>query len=196
MSAEPPATSPASARTQPPSTLLRLARSLRPGRNPLARGVYRAEGTIVLLFALLALVARSAQQAGARHETVAVLTEDAPVTADGTVPEMAGVTSKVEACWRLPDGTARTGRVAVAVGLETGAEVPVWLDSSGTPTGPPVSRTDAAVAGALVAMGGWFTAAGLLTLLGWGLHRAFDRRRYRAWDFEWAAEGAGPHKQH
>ena len=209
--AVPPSALPASARSAPPSALLRLARLLRPGRNPLARGVDRTEGTIVILFALLALALvpvlltlgsltyaalaeRGAQEAGARHETVAVLTEDAPVTAAGTPGEMTGATVKVAARWQLPDGSTRTGRVDVDTGLKAGAEVPVWLDSSGTPVAPPMSESDAAVAGALVAAGGWIAVAGLFALVGWGLHRVFDRRRYRAWDTEWAAEGPGRHK--
>jgi hypothetical protein len=186
-----------------PSRSLRLGRLLRPGRNPLARGVDRAEGTVVLLFVLLALVlvpvmltlgsltyasfaAESEQQDRTRHETVAVLTEDAPAASMSTRGTVDGGKSKVAARWQLPDGTTRTGRVDADNGSKAGAEVSVWLDESGNPVDRPMSTADVVSAGVLVAVSGWLAAVGLLALASWGLHRALDRRRYRAWEAEWA----------
>jgi hypothetical protein len=99
-----------------PSPAVRLIRLLRPGRNPIARGVDRAEGIAVTLFMLLALVLvpvmltlgsltyanlaeQSAQQARTRHKTVAVLTEDTSETNVGTRGEVVNATSKVTARW-------------------------------------------------------------------------------------------------
>ena len=198
MSAEPPAMS--------PSPFLRLGRLLRPGGNPLARGVDRTEGAVLGLSVLLALALvpvmltlgsvtyadlaeRSARQAEARHETVAVLTEDAPVATPGPHGTVVDARSPVPARWQLPDGSGRTGPVSAENGLKAGAEVPVWLDRSGNAVDPPLSSSDAAVTGVLVAAGGWLGVMALLSLVCWGLHSAFDRRRYRSWDAEWARVG-------
>lgn len=187
------------------SPVLRLARLVRPGRNPLARGVDRAEGTAVLLFVLLALVLmpvmltlgsvthatlaeRAEEQRATRHETVAVLTEDAPVTSMGQ-GEGVGTTSKVAARWQLPHGRTSTGQVDAEAGMKSGTEVRIWLDGSGTPVDPPVSAMDAVVAGVLVAVSGWLAVAGLFALVCWGMHHVLDRRRYRAWETEWARVG-------
>ncbi|MFI7680440.1 hypothetical protein [Actinophytocola sp. NPDC049390] len=186
-----------------PSLVLRLARLVRPGGNPLARGVDRAEGTAVILFILLALVLvpvlltlgsetysnlaeRGERQAATRHETVAVLTENAPVASVGAQGDGVRMTPKVAAHWQLPDGTFRTGLVDAETGMKAGAEVPVWLDRSGRAVDPPVSSADAVVGGVLVAVSGWLVVAGLCALFCRGVHHALDRRRYRAWETEWA----------
>jgi hypothetical protein len=187
----------------PPSWVVRLGRLLRPGGNPLARGVDRAEGTVVILFVLVALVLlpvmltlgsltyadlaeQSEQQSRSRHETVAVLTEDAPTVTTGTYGGVVGAKSKVAARWQLPDGTTRTGDVDADDGSKAGAEVSVWLDESGKPVSAPISTVDSVGAGVLVAVFGWLTTVALLALVCWGMHRALDRRRYRNWDSEWA----------
>lgn len=201
MSGAPPASPVA-----PPSPFLRVARLLRPGGNPLARDVDRIESAVVLLCVLAALVlvpvmltfgsvtftslaGQSSREV--RDRVVATLTEDAPVTSTGTQGEVPVVTAKVPATWRLADGTTGTGVVDAPEGLKAGAEVPVWLDGSGTPAGAPLSTADAAAAGALVAAGGWCAVAGLFAAVCLLLHRLFDRRRFRAWDVEWARIGPG-----
>lgn len=190
----------------PPSRVLRLGRLLRPGQNSLARDVDRVEGVVVGLSVLLALVLvpvmltlgsvayaglaeESGRQVDARHETAAILTEDAPAVTYVASGEILSGASNVPARWRLPDGTARTGVVPADDGLKAGAEVPVWLDESGRPVDAPMSTADAVMSGVLVAAVGWLGAVGLLALACWGLHRVFNRRRYRAWASEWAVVG-------
>jgi hypothetical protein len=165
--------------------------------------VDRVEGTVVTLAVLLALVLvpvmltfgsltydslaeRSEQQSGSRHQTVAVLTQDAPDPSTGMRGEVVGGTSKVPARWQLPAGTTRTGRVEADDGLKAGAEVPIWLDESGNPMDPPLSTVDSIGAGVLVAGFGWLAAVGLLVFVCWCLHRVLERRRYRSWQAEWA----------
>jgi hypothetical protein len=189
--------------TSPPSRVLRIARLLRPGRNPLSRGVDEAEATVVIVFALLALVLvpvmltfgsltyanlaeRSEQQVRTRHEAVAVLTEDAPGPNVGTRGEVLSGNSKVAARWQLPDGATRTGLVEAADGSKAGAEVRIWLDESGRPVAAPMSSVDSVGSGVLVAVFGWLVSVGLIALACWGLRHVLDRRRYRAWDTEWA----------
>lgn len=193
---------------QPPSPFLRLARSLRPGGNPLARGVDRAEAAVVVVVVLLALVLvpvlltlgsvihgglveQGRREAATRHETVAVLTADAPVTVAGTPGMVVSAKVKVAARWELADGTTRTGRVEADEGLHAGAQVRIWVDDTGTPTAAPLSTQDATAMGVLVAVMGWLAATGVLAVIWWLLHRVFDRRRYRAWDEEWARLGPG-----
>lgn len=218
MSGEPPAVPPppsSSSSSSPslPSPLLRLVRLLRPGGNPLARGVDRTEGAIVSLVVLLALALvpvmltlgsvtytglaeQSARQAESRHETVAVLTEDAPAATPGPHGTVVDARSPVPARWQLPDGSTRTGTVSAEDGQKAGAEVPVWLDRSGNAVDPPLSSSDAAVTGVLVAVCGWLAVVVLLVLVFCGLHRAFDRRRHRSWDIEWARVGPEWHDRH
>lgn len=128
----------------------------------------------------------SAHQASTRHETVAVLTHDAPAVTFGAGGEIVSGKSDVRARWRLPDGTVRTGLVPAEDGMRAGTEVPVWLDESGNSVDPPMSTADAAAVGVLVAVGGWAAVAGMLALACWGLHHTLDRRRHRAWTAEWA----------
>jgi hypothetical protein len=187
----------------PPSWVVRLRRLLWPAGNPLARGVDRVEGTVLLLAVLLALVLvpvmltfgsltyeslaeRSEQQSGSRYQTVAVLTRDAPEPSTGMYGEVISGTSKVPARWQLSDGTTRTGRVETDDGLKAGAEVPIWLDESGEPVDPPLSTVDIVGAGVLVAVFGWLTAVGLLAFACGCLHHVLGRHRYRAWQAEWA----------
>jgi hypothetical protein len=181
--------------------MTRLLRVLLPGRSPLARGVDRLEGTAVIVAVMIALVLvpvmltlgslthasiaeEREQQVRDRYETVAVLTEDAPASL-GARGE-AAATSEVPARWQLPNGTTRTGMVRADNGLEAGAEVPVWLDRSGSPVNPPLSTFDAGMVAVMVAACGWFVAVGLLALACYGLRVALDRRRYRAWQTQWA----------
>lgn len=193
---------------QPPTPFRRLVRTLRPGANPLARGVDRAEAAVVIVVVLLALllvpvlltlgsvthgglVEQGRHEAATRHQTTAVLTEDAPVTVAGTPGIVASAKVKVAARWALADGTTRTGRVDADEGLHAGAEVRIWVDDAGAPAAAPLSTEDAAAMGVLVAVLGWLVVACVLAVVWWALHRAFDRHRYRVWDDEWARLGPG-----
>jgi hypothetical protein len=180
----------------------RLARLLRPGGNPLARGADRLEAAVLVLAMTIAVVLVpvmltfgsltfaslddvAERQAATRHEFVAVLLQDAPtavVVRGGAV----GGRSVVRAQWRMPAGEVRTGQVEVVNGSKAGQEVPVWLDDSGQPVDPPLSTESVVAEAVAVAVLGWLVAAGLLTLACYGLHAALQRRRYRAWDADWA----------
>lgn len=131
------------------------------------------------------LVEERAAQLATRHETVAVLTQDAKGMTLGTDPEFASNTSNVRAEWRLPNGTIRYGAVPAQDGQTAGTKVHIWIDQSGNPTTAPMSTIDATVLGVLVAGGGWLVAGGALALGCCGVHRLLDRRRFRAWDAEW-----------
>lgn len=181
---------------------VRLLRLVLPGRNPLARGADRLQGGLLIAVIALGLLLvpimltvgsvtyvglaeKGEQQARTWHQTVAVLTEDAPaVGADGPgVP--AATSSRVMAEWRLPNGATYTGRVPAVTGSRAGTKVTVWLDEQGKPVDSPVETSDAVAAGVLVAVTGWFVATGLLTLVYYRVSRLLDRRRLRSWEQEW-----------
>lgn len=185
------------------SSMVRLVRLIRPRGNPLARGVDRLECMALVVFVLVALLllpvmlvlgslaytdisAKGEQEARTRHEAVATLTEDAPMPSFGAHGTAATGKSDVQAEWQLPNGSTQTGEVQAADGLRSGAEVKVWLDQKGRVVDPPVTATDAGFAAVLIAALGWLTIVGLLALGQFGIHRLLDRRRYRAWDQEWA----------
>lgn len=166
-----------------------------PGGNPVSRGVDRAEAVSLLLLVVLGMVllpimlmagsltygsimATAEQQSRTRHRVVATLVEDAP-------PADANGSGRALAQWPTAAGP-QTGRVPANTGLNAGDRVRVWLDEYGRPAVAPASRQDAAVGGALVAITGWLTAAGMLGLVHSGIKRLLDRRRYRAWGSEWA----------
>lgn len=179
----------------------RVRRLLRPGSDPLVRGVDRAERTVLVVCALLAVVLipvaltvgsltyrvfadTAAADAATHHRTVAVLTEDVP--AAGARGYVGGAAPEAAARWQLPDGTTRTGTVPAGNGMTAGQTVEVWLDESGAPTGPPMSTSDAVGTSIALAAFAWFGAVGLLALGCYGLHTAFERRRMRGWADEWA----------
>lgn len=175
-----------------------------PDRNPLRRGWDRAEAAITaaliaafLIGAPAAAIAagRLAYAAGARvqraeqagwHQERAVLLAAAPH------PDLAGygvALPQVQARWAAPHGGWRTGEVAAAPGTPAGSEVTVWVDSSGTLTGPPLRGwqvvQQAALAALLACVG-----AGLLLGSAWLLaRRILDRRRLAAWDAKWRVVG-------
>lgn len=172
-----------------------------PGRNPLTRGIDRLQGVVAILSVVVGLVLvpimltvgsltyddmadKGAEEASARYETVATLTEDAPVlSARGDT--LVG-SPRVRAEWRTRAGTTDTGRVSADNGMKAGDEIAVWLDEDGRPVDAPVSESAAVAAGVLVAASGWLAACGLLALAFFGLRWVLDRHRYRAWQLEWA----------
>jgi len=180
----------------------RLCRVIWPHRNPLARGMDRAEGASLVCVVLASLLllpvmlmfgsnvhadmtATAEQQAAARHHTVGVLLVDAPDAVSGHGTADTGE-SNVLAEWRLPDGTKHSGRVVASDGLPAGAHVDIWLDDNGKLVDRPLSEADATAGGATVALTGWVTAVGLLVLAQVAVHFTLNRRRYRAWDRQWA----------
>jgi hypothetical protein len=170
------------------------------GRNPLTRGIDRLQGGVAVLSVLAGLVLvpimltvgsltydymadKGAEEASARYETVATLTEDAPMSAYGGTSVGS---PRVNAEWRTRAGTTGSGGVSADNGMKAGDEVTVWLDEDGQPVDAPVSESAAVAAGVLAAASGWLAAGGLLALAFSVLRWVLDRHRYRAWQREWA----------
>lgn len=177
-----------------------LVRRLWPDRNPLRRAADRAEFAIALLLLVAFLAgtpltalaaARWAAASGLHtekaqagwHQVPAVLLRDAPQAAGSLFNPVPW--PQVLARWASPDGP-RTGKVDTRPGLKAGSIVIVWIDRSGTLTGPPVKAlglTDQV----LVAAVGVPAALSLLLLAAWVYASLIlDRRRMAAWHADWA----------
>ncbi|MFI7680427.1 hypothetical protein [Actinophytocola sp. NPDC049390] len=180
----------------------RLLRLLLPGTNPLARGSDRLQGALLTVVFVLAtvlvpvmltfgsltysgLVDDAERRSRDWTRATAVVTEDVPPAGYAARGEPGFATTHAAVEWRLPDGTSGTGRASVERGTHAGARVTIWLDEQGKLVGPPSEPADAAFAGVLVAVTGWFVAGGLLALLYYGAKRLLDRSRARSWEQEW-----------
>ncbi|MGC5039976.1 Rv1733c family protein [Streptomyces sp. DT190] len=189
--------------TQTPDRTATRVRLWRWRSNPLRRRSDRAEGWILLVGRLLAVLCAviaalpaagavddtlAAQRAQAR-EVPAVLTERAPRTPPVTTDGSGGDTVWARVRWTAPDGSARTGRTEVPPDAAAGTRVTVWTDGAGrlvgTPPGPAESLFQAVGTGVLAG-----AVAGAAV---WGCGRLarlrLDRLRLDRWDAEWARVG-------
>lgn len=171
---------------------VRAVRGLWPDRNPLRRGLDRAEALIVggLAMAFLAgapLAALTAGHIADQTATRVVRAErswhQVPAVLLQTAPEVAGVSTR--ASWTGPDGVRHTGLVAAVPGTKKGSTVPVWIDAHGRLTWPPLIRSQIVAQTVLAAMLAPLALG--FALLGIGLiaHGALGRRRLAAWAADW-----------
>jgi hypothetical protein len=141
-------------------------------------------------------VAQHIRQAQLAHwrQVPALLTATAPSPAD--TGYAGGDLSQVRAKWTAPDGAGRAGEILADPGSRAGSKVLLWVNSAGTPTGPPLLGHQVGEQAALAAV----VAAAMLGLVlvgaGWVARRALDARRMAAWDAEWRVTGPrwSPHR--
>lgn len=126
------------------------------------------------------------QQRQTRQPVMATLVKDAPPVAMGTRGEAAPGVAQVPASWMLPDGTERTGKVNADYGAKKGSSVLIWLDGDGNLAAEPITHEEAAMAGFAIAMGLWICAAAALCVLYLLARFGLNRRRFAAWQREWA----------
>lgn len=171
------------------------------GPNTLRRPVDRIEGAVLVVLTAAFLVAvvvasvlgahtyqsQRAAAAGLRP-VVAVLSQAGPLVYGSTAQ-----LGLAEARW--PDlGRERSGVLTTAtapgiIGAAAGARVPVWLDRSGQPAGPPGGQVGMIV-NALAASAAVAAVAGITSLICYGLCRlVLDRRRLAAWESAWSLTG-------
>lgn len=180
--------------------LVRIARGLRPDRNPLRRTNDRVEtfllaGSIVAAlaaapFAVPAAAAAShdaaasarAEQLATRDQVKAFLLQRAADGGDG-YPQDSRVL--VQASWLAPDGTHRSGQVTASAGAAKGSSVLVWTDPAGHLTGPPLGSRQIAGQADLAAIGAASGLALLVLCEAVILRRTLDRRRLAAWEADW-----------
>lgn len=190
--------------------LSRAVRGARLDRNPLRRGVDRAEtcllaGLFVALAAGAPFAARAAgqasyagalhtrqQQLATRHEVRAVLASNAPPASGYSL----NASVLTEATWTSVTGVRRSGQVPAAPGSQKGTTVTVWTDdATGYLDSPPLTTAEAA-GQADAAMVGAVAGTGLVYVAGAGfIVHLLNRRRMAAWDADWQATAPGWNRQ-
>ena len=178
----------------------RLARLLT-GRNALRRPVDRIEGVVLVALsaafgvavAIACMVGTHTYQ-GQQAATAGLRPVSAVLLQDGPSADSLGRVGQAEARWPVPGSGERSGVLTTATapdiaGAVAGARIPVWLNRSGQPAGPPADLAViiiySLVAGAMVA-----ALAGMALLLAYALCRvALNRRRLAAWESAWNRTG-------
>jgi hypothetical protein len=183
-------------------TISRLARRLGLDRNPMRRRTDKIATCLLALVVVAVLIGTPvvsivaigwAGRSAADGEQSTRSWRQVSATVQKTAPappawQPSGY-SWVPARWTAPDGRPRAGQIPVSTAVTAGQVVPLWVDGTGTPTGPPPSRravlADEAAAVA-VAVAGLGVVLLCLTCAGqWVL----DRRRLAGWEAGWAAVG-------
>jgi hypothetical protein len=128
--------------------------------------------------------ARVQQEHAERHRVAARVMTDAENSA---VLGEESLSQSARVRWADHSGETQTDTAPVPDGADEGERVTIWVDRSGTVTGPPDPASSPAIeawATAMMAAGAVVTVA--LTVRS-GLRRIFDRHNYRCWETEWAA---------
>lgn len=162
-------------------------------RNPLLRISDRIEAAalaVVLVVAILAVPvagavgtavydSRAHALAAQRGNVRAV---EATAAGDTTVTRLPYQSSLLTPMrWQF-DGRNHTDNVFTSKEMKTGERTAIWVDSSGAQTRAPQSGSEAAVEGAIAALGLWTVLTGGCAGL-WALLRGrLNRTRYAAWD--------------
>ena len=199
----PPSESRRAVNVKPHGVIRRMSRVARllTGRNALRRPVDRIEGVVLVAlsaaFGVAVAIAcmvgthtyqgQQAATAGLRPAS-AVLLQDGPAAGD------LGLVGQAEARWLVPGGGEQSGLLTTATapdiaGAAVGARIPVWLNRSGQPAGPPADQTAmiiySLVAGAMVAVAAATVLLGIYALC----RVVLDRRRLAAWESAWDRTG-------
>ncbi|HVW43242.1 MAG TPA: hypothetical protein VHC18_18020 [Amycolatopsis sp.] len=192
-----------------PTWFRRLWRLLGAGRNPLARAGDRLEAWLVVFAAVVAVtaipialtvgtevragaLATAEAQRATRTPSEAVLLATAPDVAPSEYTVR--TTTWVDAVWRLPDGSERTGQISATVGTPAGTHVPIWIDQAGDATTPPMTASNATGLGLSAAALVWVGVLVALSMLVWLVRTLLDRRHAAAWTREWARMGRDLHR--
>ena len=175
----------------------RAVRGLWPDRNPLRRTLDRVEAVVVggLAVAFLAgaplaavVAGHAAYSIGSRtahaqqaawHQVPGVLLATAPASGYGRYQ------ATVRARWTAPNGTRRTGTIAVPPGARAGRTVMVWVDTAGRLTGPPLQLSQVRGQAALATMLTPIAVGFILLCTGALVHAVLGRQRLAAWDADW-----------
>jgi hypothetical protein len=179
----------------------RVARGVRPDRNPLRRRLDRVEafifGGLVVVAAAGAPVAatvadgwgradaaRAAQvQQQTRHQVHAVLLTPprGPVSGyaiNGMAPGLAQ--------WIAPGGVRRTGQVSVPSSSAAGTMITLWTDQAGNVASPPLTPAQVEDQGTLMAFVTAAVAIAACLLAAVATRIVVNRRRATAWTADWA----------
>ena len=158
-------------RVVPGMTTSRLARRLGLDGNPLRRRTDKIAALLAVLLVAMFFVGVSvasiaavgwAGRAAAAQQQAAHSWRQVPAVVQKAAPAppswiLSGY-SWVPARWTAPDGMARAGQVPVNVAVAAGQAVRVWVDATGTLTGPPPRQ------GAVLADGAGAAAVAVITM--------------------------------
>ena len=97
--------------------------------------------------------------------------------------------TRVPARWATPNGQARTGKIAVEVGMAAGRKVLIWVDGTGRPTDAPLTDRAVHARATTVALVGTLVFVTVLSVLAWAGRKLLDRRRLADWELAWAIVG-------
>lgn len=172
------------------------------GSNPLRRGVDRLTGLATIAIVLIGLLAipicataasvvheqqsaEVSQQAADRHQTVAVLTENAKIGSNSGDGARVDTTSTANVQWQDARRQPRSAVIPVQAGAVRGDTTTLWLDKAGNATDPPRSQFSVTTSAVLLAM--WLVLVVELVL--WALLTLVRRLGFayasRAWEHEW-----------
>jgi hypothetical protein len=180
------------------SRLTRWWRGFRWDDNPVRRSSDRRETAVVAVLLSLFLVLAPAAAVAVGHMVHTAATERAAHQLTGRTLVTAtvhGVSRAVSpyapqrmalASWTAPNGKRVTGTVFVSPANQFGTTVRTWVTEDGQPAAVPMTRTDINVETVSSVLAAICVLAGLLTLVGWGLHRRLRRSRQQEWDRAWA----------
>jgi hypothetical protein len=178
-----------------------FSRALGLDGNPLRRRADRAWTAVTLGLSALFLIcapvlailagrwthdAGLVQQRAERtwHQVVAVTLQAAPASADQYAAQWEDI--GVLARWVTPDGQQRIGDVPAWAGIDAGQSVRVWVNGSGTPTGPPLSARQLSTRVLGVATLLPTVLAVVLGFLAWLARWLLTRSKLAAWESDWA----------
>lgn len=177
-----------------------VRRRLALDHNPMRRRMDRYQTWLSALAVLVLLVVAplvGARLAGARradqqaqahaspvHRVTAYVTKGPAHGRPGN--SVAGSRTSRFARWTAPDGTPRHGVLSVPYASSGAHPVTIWTDAHGD-LRPRPHTTEQMSANATVigVFGGVGALAGGLAVV-WAGHRLLDRRRFAAWDAQWA----------
>jgi hypothetical protein len=177
---------------------MRRSRMLGWDRNPLRRRIDRIEAAMVagliavFLFSAPALAAAAGHWTGSvglREQRAEVTWRLVPATvlggAQGQIPSGPAGNVWMPARWTAPNGQARRGWIPVSLAEAIAGRAQVWVNPSGSLTGPPLRHSQLQ---AHVAMVEWLTVLilGFLLVLAGGVGRVLlARRRFADWNRAW-----------
>ena len=199
----PPSESRRAVNVKPHGVIRRMSRVARllTGRNALRRPVDRIEGVVLVALSAafgvavaIACMVGTHTYDGQQAATAGLRPASAVLLQDGPSADSLGRVGQAEARWPVPGSGERSGVLTTATapdiaGAAADARIPVWLNRSGQPAGPPADQAVmiiySLVAGAMVA-----ALAGMALLLAYALCRvALNRRRLAAWESAWNRTG-------
>jgi hypothetical protein len=181
----------------------RNAQLFRLDRNPLRRGVDRAEAiaTTALIaicvstcVVLVVIAGRAADRAGLHqeraerswHPVIATLLQSAAQSAGSSAQWDMGW---VRARWPLPDGRERFGQVATELNARAGDKVQIWINGAGRQTGLPLTSAGVDDQVAFTVFSVIVGMALVLAVATGGVRLLFHRRRMAGWQRAWDAVG-------